>query len=70
MKQFKAIDANGDGTLSREELMQCYTKNHGEAKATEMVNEIMRQVDTNESGKIDFTEFLVAAATKEKLVSQ
>lgn len=30
----------------------------------------MKEVDTNNSGKIDFTEFLVAAANKEKMHSE
>jgi len=34
-----------------------------------LVDNIFSEVDTNNSGKVDFTEFVVAALNKEKLLS-
>lgn len=34
------------------------------------INDIMQKVDTNGSGKIDFTEFIVAAGKQDKIMCQ
>jgi calcium-dependent protein kinase len=61
-KVFKGLDKNGDGTLTMEELYEGLSKipefNNNE------IQEIMNNIDTDSSGKIDYTEFL--AATMEK----
>jgi len=67
---FRNLDTNGDGKLSREELIQAYTKEMGEVAAIDEVNNIMRQVDVNNSGYIDYTEFVMATHEKESLLNQ
>lgn len=40
------------------------------SKAEEVVTSIFEEVDSNKSGKVDFTEFVVAALNREKLLSK
>lgn len=55
LKTFQALDLNGDGLLSREELITGYTKTMNAADAEGQVDEIMAKVDTNNSGFIDYS---------------
>lgn len=55
MKTFQSLDKNGDGVLSKTELMEGYKKTMNEAEAEEEVNKIMAQVDKNNSGEIDYS---------------
>ncbi|CAG9313378.1 unnamed protein product [Blepharisma stoltei] len=70
---FKALDANGDGKLSQEELLNGY--HQLKWSSPEEVKEIMKKCDTDGSGFIDFTEFITAATNwnqilqKEQLIS-
>lgn len=53
---FKAIDKNGDGTITFEELR--IGLGHKENAASLL--EILKGADTDNSGSIDYTEFLAA----------
>lgn len=66
---FKSMDKNGDGRLSREELVEKYNEVMTAEEAQEEVNNIMRQVDSDESGYIDYTEFLKATLDTKVLLS-
>ncbi|CAG9332760.1 CDPK1_58 [Blepharisma stoltei] len=57
---FKSIDKNGDGLLSREELIEGYK--HLGMSAQVDVDEIMKNCDLDNSGTISFSEFLIAAS--------
>jgi len=59
-KAFREIDMDGDGVIGKEELMEAY-ENHYTNHHNLDYNKILSFVDTNNSGKIDFTEFIVAA---------
>lgn len=67
---FQTIDRNGDGKVSREELLAKYRETMSSTSAEKEVAEIMAQVDTNNSGFIDYTEFLTASLSKSKHLSQ
>lgn len=55
-KTFKAIDKNGDGHLSRQELVAGYTKLTGHKEIAEKeVEKLLKNVDTDKSGSIDYT---------------
>ena len=58
---FMSFDRNNDGLLSRDELIEGYTSIYGTPERAEMeVDRILSQVDTNNNGLIDYSEFLVA----------
>lgn len=69
-ENFKRLDKNGDGKLSFEELLEAYKLNMSGDIALEEVEKIMKQVDINNSGFIDYSEFLIASAKKEVLLSK
>ena len=68
-RAFKALDKNSDGKLSREELIEGYSKIMGELAAEEQVDNIMKIADADGSGEIDYSEFVVATINKRKLLS-
>jgi len=57
-KVFLALDKNGDGTITLDELKEGLSK-LPDIKANE-IQQIMNSIDTDKSGKIDYTEFLAA----------
>ena len=59
-KVFQAMDENGDGKLSKEELFNYYAKEMGPEQAEEEAKRIMNEVDTDNSGFVDYTEFIKA----------
>jgi calcium-dependent protein kinase len=67
---FQSIDENGDGKLSREELLKEYSKTKPLEIAEEEVENIMKEVDVNNSGYIDYSEFLMASLERETLLSK
>ena len=70
-KAFQAIDLNGDGVLTREELVQGYRMVVSDQfLAEQIVEKVMKNIDLNQSGKVDFTEFLVAAMNEEKMLTK
>ena len=68
-KVFKAFDKNGDGKLSMEEVKEGYLNHYGKMISDEEVEAMFKQVDTDNSGYIDYSEFLVAAINEEQIMS-
>ena len=53
-----ALDKNADGKLSREELVEGYTKMCGsQEQAEKEVDIIMANVDVDHNGFIDYSDF-------------
>merc|ERR1719301_231273 len=56
---FRVFDRNGDGKISMAELEQVLASgNVEEAMGAGAVKELMKEVDTNGDGEIDFQEFM------------
>jgi len=70
LSAFQLLDLNGDGKLSRDELIVGYQKILGLQHAEEEVDAIMRAVDNNNSGTIDYTEFVMATMNRQKMLSK
>mmetsp|Transcript_64864 Transcript_64864/g.74557 ORF Transcript_64864/g.74557 Transcript_64864/m.74557 type:complete len:496 (-) Transcript_64864:1106-2593(-) len=69
-KAFKALDANNDGKVSREELIEGYKKIYGDlALAEEEATRILDAVDADGSGSIDYTEFVIATMNRKNMLS-
>lgn len=59
---FHQLDKNGDGTLTVDELVEGFGKQLGEMP--DDLQDVIEALDTNQSGVIDYTEFLAAALDK------
>jgi calcium-dependent protein kinase len=67
---FKAMDTNSDGKLSRQELYDYFVKEMDPAEAEEEVGRIMREVDTDNNGYVDYTEFIKATIDSKTIVNK
>jgi len=68
-KVFKAFDKNGDGRLSMDEVKQGYLDHYGKVMSDDEVEKMFKSVDSDNSGFIDYTEFVVAAMNEQELTS-
>ncbi|KRX04829.1 Protein kinase-like domain [Pseudocohnilembus persalinus] len=71
LKAFQSLDLDGDGKLSRDELIQGFKEVLQDKQQAEIeVNKIMQKVDKNNSNYIDYSEFLMATIGKENLLTE
>ena len=56
MRQFTEWDKNGDGVLSKEEILEGYRNAYGSADPDEVDN-MIKEADINGDGEIEFDEF-------------
>merc|ERR1719150_1220553 len=68
-KVFKAFDKNGDGKLSMQEVKEGYLEHYGKVMSDEEVETMFNAVDTDKSGFIDYSEFVVAAMNENQLTT-
>ena len=72
-KSFKVIDIDGNGKISKEELMKGYKRLYND-KMTEdeikfEVDLLWQQIDVDGSGEINYSEWAIAATNKEALLT-
>ena len=68
-KQFKEWDKNGDGVLSKEEILEGYRNTYGSADPDEVDN-MIKSVDLDGNGVIDYNEFLNCTMNRDKIISK
>lgn len=68
---FMQLDKDGDGSLTKHELMEGYVKLYGNReRARSEVESLMAAADVDNNGLIDYSEFLLAAGNKKEMLSQ
>ena len=67
---FQKLDKNGDGVLSKEEIVEGYKGIMEDEEAIQEANRIFDAVDVNHSGSIDYTEFIAATMNKQSAISK
>jgi calcium-dependent protein kinase len=68
-KVFKTLDRNGDGKLSKDEVQEGYMAHYGKLISDEEVNTMFDAVDMDNSGYIEYSEFIVASINEKQLTS-
>jgi calcium-dependent protein kinase len=67
---FRKFDTNQDGALDIDELRICFTEHYGkDSVEVRDIDKTFKSLDLDGSGKIDYTEFIVAVAG-EKMLQQ
>ena len=72
LKAFQALDLDGNGVLTVDELIQGYKKIYpgmDESQVQSTVTSIINKLDVDGSGQIDFTEFVVASMNQTNLLN-
>jgi calcium-dependent protein kinase len=69
-KVFMEFDENGDGRLTKDELIKGLNKVMTPQEAVSEVNRIMDLIDVDGNGFIEYEEFLRASLNKEKILTQ
>lgn len=67
---FAAMDKNNDGMLSKEEISEGYEEHFGIPIDDEELDKIFSAIDTDGSGAIDYSEFLMATMNEQQLMSK
>jgi len=66
---FKAFDKNSDGKLSMDEVKEGYIEHYGKVMSDDEVEIMFNKVDSDKSGFIDYSEFVVAAMNETQITS-
>ena len=69
-KIYRAMDTNGDGYLSRDEIRQGYQQFYEKQLEPEEIDEIISKADFDNNGKISYSEFIVATMDKGELLQK
>jgi len=64
------MDVNGDGKLSKEEIKNGYGTYFGREISDEEVDDMFSKVDTDNSGEIDYSEFVIATMSEKQILHE
>jgi calcium-dependent protein kinase len=71
---FKMFDKNGNGTISKDELLETYLEIYkGKMTEGDIINEVSNiwdKVDMDGSGKIDYSEWVIATVNKKRILTK
>jgi calcium-dependent protein kinase len=70
LELFQNFDLNGDGVLTKEEILNGYKQILGDVEAELEAERIMKEVDLDKSGTIDYNEFVLASISQQKLINK
>ena len=59
-RAFKSLDKNGDGFISKVDIMKLLKKQMPKEQAREKVKSIFLNVDTEKTGQIQYSKFIAA----------
>ena len=68
-RQFQAFDKSGDGYLSFEEVRQALHAVKGIDMNEQEAQELVKKVDADENGKINYAEFLMVSMNQQQLLT-
>lgn len=66
---FRALDLNSNGVLTREEVRVGYKEVFGKELDEETVEGMFQRIDSDNSGHIEYSEFVIAAMNEKELLS-
>ena len=66
---FQELDENGDGKLSKEEILNGYEKAFGVPIEEDDVDKMFKEIDIDGNGTIDYTEFVMATMNEKNILS-
>mmetsp|Transcript_27336 Transcript_27336/g.19740 ORF Transcript_27336/g.19740 Transcript_27336/m.19740 type:complete len:160 (-) Transcript_27336:120-599(-) len=69
-KVFRVFDKDGNGKLDMQEIKEGYFEHYGRVMTDEEVEAMFNAVDTDHSGFIDYSEFVVSAIAEKKLLTE
>ena len=69
-KLFNQIDINGDGKINKQELLKGLQSKMNSSTLEQDVEQIYKNIDMDNNGYIEYEEFVRAAVSKEKFLSE
>jgi calcium-dependent protein kinase len=63
------LDKNGDGNLSKQEILEGYEEVFGIPIIEEDVDRMFREIDIDGNGTIDYTEFVMATMNEKTILT-
>ena len=64
------MDKNGDGKLSRQEILDGYEEHFNRVLDEDQLEKLFSSVDIDNSGFIDYSEFIMATMNEKKNISE
>ena len=69
-KVFRGMDEDCDGQLSKEDIKQGYKRFFDKELSEKELDNLFRRINTSGTGFIDYTEFVIAAMQKSKILDE